>query len=143
MNEAASTRVPGWYWAAALIGLLWNLLGVSMYLMLAYNHPAAAPQTAAEQQLQAGMPGWVMGAYAIAVFSGTLGTIGLLVRRRWAKLLLGFSLAGVLAQQLWVLALSNAREVMDGTGAISATVLIASVLLLWLSIHAARRNWLR
>jgi hypothetical protein len=142
MNEAA-TRIPGWYWAVATVGLLWNLLGVSMYLMLAYDHPAAAPQSAAEQQLQAGMPWWVMGAYAIAVFAGALGMLGLLLRRRWGKLLLAVSLAALLVQQLWVLVLSDALQVMDGTAAVSATVLIGSVLLLWFAHHADRRGWLR
>jgi len=143
MEDVTTTRVPAWFWIVSLLGLLWNLLGVSMYLMLAYDRPAAAPATAAEQQLQAGMPAWVMGAYAIAVFAGLLGTIGLVVRRRWAKPLLIVSLVAVLVQQLWVLVLSNAVQVMDGTPFVSATVLIVSFFLVWFAHHADRRGWLR
>ena len=51
------------------------------------------------------MGAWVTGAFAIAVFGGTLGCIGLLMLKSWSKLLLLISLLGVLAQDVWKVAL--------------------------------------
>lgn len=48
------------------------------------------------------MPDWLTVAYAVAVFGGVIGAVGLLVRRRWAVWAFAASLlVGISAFLLW------------------------------------------
>lgn len=141
MNEAAAVRPPMGYWVASALALAWTLIGVASYLMTVYE--AGPPMSEAQRSLQASMPAWVMGAFAIAVFSGAIGSLGLLMRKRWAKTLLLVSLIAVLAQEFWVLVLSETLSVL-GTGAaiLPICVIVVAALLVWLASAAERKGWL-
>ncbi|MDQ3139124.1 MAG: hypothetical protein M3Q15_00145 [Pseudomonadota bacterium] len=143
MADTVISRVPTWFWVVAIAALLWNLLGVTAYLMQVYDHPAASEgMTEAQRQLKADMPAWVMGAYAIAVFGGAIGALGLLLRKSWAKIAFGISLLAVLAQQAWVFLLSDAMAVMDSNGPVlSLAVIVVALSLLWFARHAERKAW--
>ncbi|PWG03654.1 hypothetical protein [Sphingosinicella humi] len=141
MNEAAVARPTTWYWVVATLALLWNLIGVASYLMTVYG--AVPTVSEAQSTLEAATPAWVMGAFAIAAFGGALGSLGLLLRKRWAKILLVVSLIAALAQQLWLLVLSDALALMGPSAAIlPATVIVVAVLLVWFATVADRRGWL-
>ncbi|MBO9581108.1 MAG: sugar transporter [Sphingobium sp.] len=85
-------------WVAALF-LLWNVVGVSAFVMqwsmdlteLAKTDPYQA-RTFAE------MPNWAWATYAVAVMAGTLGALCLLLRRRLAVLLSAIEVIAVLIQ---------------------------------------------
>ena len=69
----------------AIVALLWNLLGCLAFfsdLRLSPDDLARLPE--AQQALYAARPGWAVAATAVAVFGGVLGSIGLLLRRKWA-----------------------------------------------------------
>jgi hypothetical protein len=82
-----------------VILLLWGLMGIAAFIMqyridldeLARTDPAAAHAFAA-------MPGWVWTVYAIAVSTGTLGAIALLLRKSVAAFLFLISLVSVIVQ---------------------------------------------
>jgi hypothetical protein len=90
------------FWIIAVLILLWNLIGDAVYLMQA---SADIDEIAARDPVQAQafreMPGWAWGAYAVAVTSGTLGAILLLLRRGWAWALFAMSFAAVVIQFGW------------------------------------------
>ena len=70
------------YWIIAVLALLWNTLGVIAYLRQAYMSDetlAALPEP--NQLYYSNLPAWVTAAFAIAVFGGFLGAIGLLWRK--------------------------------------------------------------
>lgn len=92
-------RVPGWFIAAAVIATLFELIGVSGFVFDILRTPQDIAKLPVDQQLLwARTPRWLYGVYALAVFSGLLGTIGLLMRRAWSVPLLGLSLLTVLVQ---------------------------------------------
>src|SRR5690606_261878 len=93
--------LPRWFKVVAVAALLWSLLGclaLWMDLRLAPGDIAALPE--AQQALYAARPGWAVAATAVAVGAGTLGSLGLLLRRKWAMPLLFLSLAGILFQDV-------------------------------------------
>ena len=138
MSEITATApAPAWLRIVALLGLLWNLFGVFQYLVTVGVVPGA------DEAAVAAMPSWVTGAFAIAVFGGALGCLGLLMLKRWAKMLLLISLVCVLAMDLWTFALSGLGGTMAGPelGVTIAVVLVA-VLLVWLAYRADRSGWL-
>jgi hypothetical protein len=86
------------------------------------------------------MPAWVTGAFAVSVFGGMLGCLGLLLLMRWSKLLLLLSLVAVLAQDVWKFALYAGPA--SGLGLTIAVNLIA-LFLVWLAYSADGKGWLR
>jgi hypothetical protein len=82
-------------------------------------------------------------ATACAVFGGAIGCIGLLARKKWAVILFGVSLGGVLVQDFGLFILAHGAA-LAGTVAVvlQALVLAVAIGLLWLSRLATMRGWL-
>jgi len=137
MSTVIGVRAPAWLRIVAGLGLLWNLFGVYNYLM------TVGVVGGSNQAAAGAMPAWVTGAFAIAVFGGTLGCLGLLMLKRWAKLLLLISLLAVLAMDLWMFALSGLGGTMAGAEmGVTAAVVVVAVLLVWLAYASDRKGWL-
>lgn len=137
MSDVVATRAPGWLRIVAALGLLWNLFGVYQYLM------TVGAVTGADEAAAAAMPGWVTGAFAVAVFGGALGCLGLLMLKRWSKLLLMVSLLGVLAMDAWMFVLTDLAGTMPGAEmGVTVTVLVVAILFVWLAHSADRKGWL-
>ena len=144
MNEAAVSRPPAWYWGAAILAMVWNLVGVAMYLQSIgmFGDPLTGLNEV-ERSLAQSVPSWVTIAFAVATISGGFGALGLVLLKRWAKPLLSLSLVAVLVQETWILFFSDATQV-HGSTAVGMPVLVTAValLLVWLGNHALRRGWL-
>ncbi|WP_273566769.1 hypothetical protein [Maribacter halichondriae] len=144
MNDRSALKPPTWFWIVAALALLWNLMGVGAYLFEAFMSDemmAAMPE--AQRELYETRPSWVTAAYAIAVWFGALGCIGLLIRKKWATSLLVLSLLGVLAQNVYSFFMSNVMEVSGSGGMIFAVfIIIISIALVFFSRHAASKQWL-
>lgn len=139
------TRVPTLFRVIAIAAFAWNLTGIAMFV-LQTNLDAAqiAALPPAQQAVYAAMPPWLDVFYAIAVCGGALGSLGLLLRRRWAVPLLAISLAAVLVQMIALHALTPAWEA-SGVSGLPMTLLIVGIaaFLLWYARLAAARGWLR
>lgn len=108
----SSVKPPTWFWVVSVIALLWNLMGVSSYLMQAYTSvEQLEAMTQAERALFEGQPAWVTAAFAIAVFGGTLAAIALLLRKKWARPVFIVSLLAAIAQFIHWLFMTNSVEV--------------------------------
>lgn len=136
--------VPKWYWIASALALLWAMIGCFAYWSDVNMTPAdLASLPPAEAAVRAAMPQWVVGAYAVAVWGALAGTLGLLLRKSWARLLLLVSLIGVIVQFGWTF---FATPLLASQGMAAAAfplfILIAGVAMLALARHAAARGWL-
>ena len=137
MNGTIGAPAPSWLRIVAVLGLVWNLYGVYNYLM------TVGVVAGADAAAVAAMPSWVTGAFAVAVFAGALGCLGLAMLKRWSKLLLIVSLLGVLAMDLWMFVLSGLGSTMAGAEmGITIAVVVVAILLAWLAHDAARKGWL-
>jgi hypothetical protein len=143
MNDMIGARPPGWFRLVALLALLWNLVGVWSYLSKVGMAPPMMEMTPDEVALAAGMPAWATAGFAIAVFTGLLGSVGLLLGKAWARLLLILSLLGMLVQFGWWVVMSGAMERMGASIAVMpAVVILIGILLLWLANTGIKRGWL-
>lgn len=138
------TQPPKWFRIVAVLALVWNLLGCAAYLVDAMMTPEdLAKLGPAQQELYSSRPSWAVGATAVAVWLGALGSLGLILRKRWATLLLVLSLLGVLVQDYWLFIASDAARVSGPAAVIlQAIVLIVAIALVMLSLRAAKRGWL-
>lgn len=135
---------PRWFRPVSVIALLWNLLGCAAYLSdVTISPERLSGMTAAQQALYAARPWWAVAATATAVWFGAVGCLGLILRRRWSIWLLMLSLAGVMAQDLWLFVLSGAAaEAGAAVFIMQGLVLIISVALVALSRWALAQGWL-
>lgn len=133
---------PTWYMPVAIIALLWNLIGCAAYLMDVTLTPEAVAAMSPDQQaLYAARPAWAVAAYAIAVWGGALGCVGLILKKRWAKGALLASLLGLIAQDIALFGMSPVA-IETSVYALQGMVLVIAVLLLLLANTAARQGWL-
>jgi hypothetical protein len=141
MATTASANAPGWLRIVALVAIIWNLFGVLMYLHSVgiFGDPMtdldAAQRTAAES-----IPPAIKGAFAIGTFAGLIGSVGLLLRKRWAWPMLLVSLVALVVLEGWIVFLSGHREAF-GLG-VPIMVTLGAILLAWLAHHAQQRRWL-
>ena len=119
------TKLPVWFWVIAALALVWNALGVMAYL----NDNGSSD----------GAPAWEIGAFAIAVFGGVLGSILLLLRKNIATAVFALSLLGVLVQQYYFYAVA---DIQGGVGLMSMLIVGGAVFLLWFSRFCANKAWL-
>lgn len=138
------TPAPKWYMPVAVTALLWNLLGCAAYLSdRMVSEETIAAMTAAEQALYASRPSWAIAATAIAVWGGAAGCVGLILRKRWATLVLVASLAGVIVQDIGLFVVSEAgSRAGPAAMALQGLVLAVAVGLVVLSRKASAAGWI-
>lgn len=130
-----NTNKPGiGFWIISIIALIWNAMGVMAYIGQAYmtdDMLQALPE--AEQAFYANIPAWVTAAFAISVFAGLLGCIGLLVRKKWAVSLFILSFIGVIAQQVYNFFMQDYIELSGARMIMPIVVFVVCVFLIWYS----------
>ncbi len=133
---------PAWFRIVALIAVLWNAFGVFQYLRSVgiFGDPLASLGDAERAAAEA-IPPVVIAAFAIGTFAGLIGSLGLLLRKRWAVAALLVSLVALLVLEGYIVFLSDALEAFGGI-ALPLTIVIVAALLAWLAAHARRRGWL-
>jgi hypothetical protein len=105
MTDLALTRqnqaAPLWFNAAAAAGLAWNLYGVAQFwgniTATSTKLIEAGGMTAQQAEIYLSLPGWVTASFAVGVIGGTIGSLLLLMRNRFALPVLGVSLVGYIA----------------------------------------------
>ena len=130
-----------WFRAAALLAVIWNAFGVSMYLSSVgmFGDPMVG-LSEAERAAAASIPSWITGMFATGTFAGLAGSVGLLLRKAWAHPLLILSLVALLVLEGWILFFSGAVEAFGI--AVPIIVSTLAILIAWLATFARRRGWL-
>ena len=141
-----SIRPPAWYWIVAVLALLWEGMGCAAYLVQVRMGPAELAQLpAAQAEAFAGMAAWQWGVFAVAVWTGLLGALGLLLRRRWASLGFWLSLIGAAVQYGYTFFATPILQRMPASEALPLplTIIVLGIVLLWFAGFAANKGWLR
>jgi len=135
---------PKWFTPVAVAALAWNLIGCLAYLSDVTLTPEdVAKMSAAQQALYASRPAWAVSATAVAVWGGALGCVGLILRKRWATLVLLASLAGVVVQDIALFGLSGvAVQAGPAVLGLQGLVVVIAVALVVLGRNAQRHGCL-
>jgi hypothetical protein len=144
-TQTQTSSPPSWFWIISVIALLWNLMGVMAYIGQAFIDPAAlAELPQAERDMIEGTPAWVTAAFALAVWGGALGSLFLLMRKRWAYPVLIISLIGIIVQLIGNFFVLDSMEVY-GPGAIAMPlmVLLFGIYLVYFARMSIKRGWIR
>lgn len=143
MVEATDKQSPKWFTVVSAVLLVWNLVGVMMYLAQVTMSPetlAALPDE--QRQLIENTPAWATAAFAVAVNFGVLGCILLLLKRNLAGLLLQLSLAAVVVQMIHAFFMTNSFEVFGPGGLVMPVmVIVIAIYLVTLAAKAKAHRW--
>ncbi|RED49484.1 hypothetical protein [Seonamhaeicola aphaedonensis] len=139
MSDSVANRPPITFWIVSVIALLWNGMGVKAYLQQAYNTEAYQKMYTAEQlEIAANMPAWVTALFAIAVFGGSIASIGLLLRKKWATKLWLLSLIAVISQMAYILINVYASSI-----GMTIMIIVLAIFFYWFSRMSSSEGWLK
>jgi len=110
----------------------------------AYSDEAVRSQLPeAHQALYEVVPMWLYVVFGIAVLTGIIGSIGLLMKKKWATPVFLVSLIGVIIQSIYNLFISGAIEVIGTKAIIMPLIILGFALFIWYySKLADSKGWL-
>ncbi|GHE84856.1 hypothetical protein [Thalassotalea profundi] len=138
-----SSVIPKWYKIIAIIAVIWNILGLLAFvghIMMTPDMLATLPL--AEQELYKNMPLWATLAFATAVLTGLLGSIGLLLKKAFCLPLLITSLIAVIIQDIHSFLVIDTISVYGAQAIIMPIfVIIIAIFLIFLAKKAKNNHW--
>lgn len=146
MIDALDDKPPMSFWAISTAALIWNLFGFFVYLMQVTASPTELSDAYSAEQVAfiQTTPVWATSTFAIAVTTGVLACVMLLLRRSWAVTLFVVSFVAVMVQNIHSFVLNNVIEIFGPSPAfIQATVVAVGVAMIWYSRRAKKNGWLK
>ena len=143
-STAKTNAVPGWFWAAAIAALLFEMLGCFFYLVEVRMSAADFGALPLDQRaMLEARPSWFYAAFAIAVWVGLVGAIGLLLRKAWASPMLLASMIAAIVQFSSIVIVPAMRDATPSDALAVPIVIIICCYGIWqLARLAKRRGWL-
>lgn len=140
----SKTKVPSWFKITVILAVLWNLAGIfSFFLKITLTQEYISGLPAAEQALLNHTPLWTNIAFALVVYGGAIGSIGLLIQKAWARLPLLISLIAVFLQMSYWLFFTTAVEVYgSGTYIMPVSVILIAYLLFSLCNKGIKKGYI-
>ena len=139
-------KIPKWFWVVAIFFLLWNIMGVfSFFAHTFISEEALAALPDNEKELYGDYPIWTTIVFAIAVFFGLFGSLGLLLKKRWSKIAFIISLCAIIPQMIHNVFFTKSMDVYGPGQAATMPimVLVFGFFLIWFSNYAINKNWLK
>jgi len=145
MTTETPVKPPVWFWIVSALALVWNLMGVGAYIAQVTMTPEKIVETYGQTQadLMAAQPAWYTAVFALAVFGGALGCLGLLLRKRWALWLLLLSLICVIIQNIYFAMSGVFDYVHGGQWVMTIMIPVIAVLLVLLARKGIANGWLK
>ena len=137
-------KPPVWFWAVAMLLLLWSFAGAaSLWMHMTYN-PDDPANPAYDNQLYKSLPGWLNWVYAAAIGTTIGGAIALLVRHGVAVPLYAIALVAVVIQFGWTLGATDLIAVKGWGVAVGpvAVIVAFAVVGLWFARLSRGRGWI-
>lgn len=138
------TKPTPLYWLISIVALFWNFMGIIAYLGQAYISDDALKMLPEENQLYfSNVPAWVKAAFAVAVFGGFLGAIGLIIRKKWAYFLFVISFLALVAQHVYNFFIQNYIEMTGSQMILPIVTFIVALFLIYFSKQKSQQGVLR
>ena len=138
MKTSQLPTPPIGFWAAAGLGLAWNLFGIYQFVSTAggtVESLMASGLTKPQADLYVSLPLWLHAAFAIGVLGGTLGSLLLLSRKSWAVPVFVVSLLAYIVLYIGDIALGVFAAFGTPQVVILTAVVAIAIALLWLAVH--------
>lgn len=127
-------KPPFVFWAIAVVGLLWNLIGCWNFIVQS-NQEAVARMPDVYRLIIENRPVWATAGFAVSVFAGAVGAVLMLLKRKIANAVFGLSLIGTCVTFYFTFRVLGIEPA-------TLSALLMSFALLVFSNVAGRRGWL-
>ena len=136
--------VPRSFLIIGAAALLWNLLGVSVFVtQITMTEAVLMALPDAQRAVYENMPSWPMATNAAAVTMSVLGCILLLLKRGLAVACFGLSLASLVVQMYYAFIYVDSIGIFGvGSAVVSTTLFVIAVALLWYSRSVRQKGWI-
>jgi hypothetical protein len=138
---SGSGKAPVHLWIVGVLALLWNAMGAFDYLATQFQFEPYMSQFTEEQLAYFyAFPAWAVAGWAFGVWGAFVGSIALLLRKKWAVWAFAVSLVGMAVSSLYTLVLTDGASMMGPGGVIFTVIvwLVAIFLLLYARAMARR-----
>jgi hypothetical protein len=138
----ARSKTPVHLWIVGILALLWNGMGAFDYLAAQLELDFYMSQYTPEQlEYFYGFPKLVTACWAFAVWGAVAGTIGLLLRKKWAVWAYVVACAGMALTAIYNFGMTNGAEIMGSTGVIFSIIIwMFAFFLLWYSWSQSKKG---
>jgi len=137
-------KPTGLFWVISSMALVWNLMGVFNYLTQVFmTNEVLATLPKDQQLLYEDVPAWVTAAFATAVFSGTVGALLLLLKKKNASIFFILSFVGIIIQMTYGLLINENTDSYGPLGLLMPLmIIVVGAYLIWYSKKASENRWL-
>lgn len=133
--------VPAWFWAVAIGALLFEAAGALLFANSLTLDPVTLPLD--QRAVYDATPQWMTIAWAIAIGSGLIGAVGLILRRRFSEPALLVSVIAVAVQFSGIFLVKQLRELTPEDHLLVPVVILVLAYAIWQTAKLARRKgWL-
>jgi len=141
-TREAQSKTPVHLWIVGILALLWNAMGAFDYLATQLELDFYMSQFTPEQlEYFYSFPKLMTACWAFAVWGSVAGSIGLLLRKKWAVWAFVVSCAGMIVTTIYNYGMTNGAEIMGSTGVIFSVVIwVIALFLLWYSWSQAKKG---
>lgn len=138
----ARSKTPVHLWVVGILSLLWNAMGAFDYLATQLKLESYLGQFTPEQlEYFYSFPKLMTACWAFAIWGAVAGSIGLLLRKKWAVWAFVVACAGMFFTTIYNFGITNGAEIMGSTGVIFSIVIwIITLFLLWYSWSQAKKG---
>ena len=141
VEGATKPAVPAWFWAVAIGALLFEAAGAFLFANSLTLDPATLPLD--QRAIYDATPQWMTIAWAVAIGTGVIGALGLLMRRRFAEPALLVSVIAVAVQFSGIFLVKQLRELTPEDHLMVPVVILVLAYAIWQTAKLARRKgWL-
>jgi len=141
VESATKPAVPAWYWAVVIGALLFEAAGATLFVNSLTLDPATLPLD--QRAIYDATPQWMTIAWAVAIGTGLIGALGLVMRRRFAEPALLVSLIAVAVQFSGIFLVKQLRELTPEDHLLVPVIILVLAYALWQTAKLARRRgWL-
>ena len=132
------------FWIISGLATLWNIFGVMAYLGQAYmTDEMMSGLSETEQLYYSNLPSWVVSAFALAVFAGFFGCLGLFLRKKWAFYLFNLSFLALLVQTYYNFFVQNYIEIQGPKIILPFITFLVAIFLIYFSKSKIKSGVLR
>lgn len=144
MSENTQTKPTKTFWIISIAALLWNLMGLMSFIMevtLSEEALAALPED--QRALYETNPSWMPILYGLAVITGTLACVFLLMKKSLAVPLFVLSFIAVIIQMTYWLVFTESLNVYGPGGAVMPLLVIfVGGFLVWYTKKVKTVGWI-
>jgi len=141
----AGRKAPVHLWIVAILSLLWSAFGAFDYLATQLELDFYMSAFSEEQLAYFyGFPAWSVAAWAFGVWGAVAGSVGLLLRKKWAVWAFAVSIAGMVVNGIYTFFLTSGLEIMgEGAPILTAVIWAVAIFLLLYAVAMKKRGILK